>query len=183
MSLAGAVPQRLSVLAHATTLRLDELGRPAALGRLDVSYLLESRVERHGDGIQLYTALVSAGAGRQRWSGNFVTDGTGVRARTALADQVAAAVSGVLIPGFAPRPSAPDMDETTLEAYLSGRYLAARKDADSLARSAARLSPCAGSSARNSPVGIHSVQPTRFFEVRCVALGSQRPAAIRTGSQ
>lgn len=110
---------------------LEEIG-----DELDVDYVVEGSVQRHGDRIRVNATLIDVESGQNLWAENYDNDLTDILAlQSEVAKQVAAEVEVQLTPEEEVRLSASrTVRAQSYEKYLRGRYWMNQRTRESLAR-------------------------------------------------
>jgi TolB-like protein/DNA-binding winged helix-turn-helix (wHTH) protein/tetratricopeptide (TPR) repeat protein len=135
--LAVLQPTELGVIARTSAMhykgtqkRTDQIGR-----ELGVAYILESSVRRAGNRVRVTTQLIAADTQEHLWSETYERElGDVLRLQVEVAEAIAGQVQVRLTGPMRARLQAAPVDPEAHSLYLKGRFFAAQRTADGLAR-------------------------------------------------
>ena len=130
-------PQRLRVIARTSVMAYKSVNKdiPSIARELGVDYILEGSVRRDGDRVRITAQLIQAGDQTYLWSESYDRPlGGSLGVQSEVAAQIASALAIELL-GNRPDDAIQSTSAEAVDAYLKGRYLLNKGDAESISKS------------------------------------------------
>ena len=131
-------PQRLRVIARTSVMKYKSVNKdiPSIARELGVDYILEGSVRRDGDRVRVTAQLIQAGDQTYLWSESYdrpLRGSLGVQSE--VAEKIASALAIELLGDSRPDDAIQSTSTEAVDAYLKGRYLLNKGDAESIGKS------------------------------------------------